>query len=298
MKKFLLILIVSSLSVFIFAADNDQNVKVIQNYYLYLQSPDTLKNAYEISPKKVDFDTFRKWYQKVAFTMVKDMRKNSDGSYTFKVHIGENLGDYGRNKEVSLYEVNMKVKDGKIIESASRTIDFMVINTLEYGSSMIQIFDDIKQNTVFLYLIDNKSGNKRVLRELPYDRFGIRITSSAIMSDMLIIQFITLDFTGNIVINLKNMNDVRMTFEIVYVTKDNKYILSYGDNFMTGGGLALEYFNGRKKSKIILDENTCVSDIEYFKKADEDFIKFNTQENTGKRSSKEVSLTEAVNNIK
>jgi len=91
---------------------------------------------------------------------------------------------------------------------------------------------------------------------------------------------------------------VKMTFQSIYISKDNKYILSYGDNMMTGGGLALEFFNGQKKTKTILDENICIRNIEYFKKGSEDFIKFNIENNSGKNSSKELNLTEVVKNIK
>src|SRR4030042_1632754 len=81
-----------------------------------LPIPDTLQEAYDISPKKVDFAAFKKWYEKVAIAYAFDIKKNSDGSYTFWVHIGEFFGEENTNKnEVSMYELKMPIKKEKTV---------------------------------------------------------------------------------------------------------------------------------------------------------------------------------------
>ncbi len=304
MKKNVLIIFVLLLSFFIYGAENDSNIKLIKDYYSYLCDPDTLQDAYDISPKKVDFATFKKWYEKVVIAYAFDIKKNSDGSYTFWAHIGEFFGEENTNKnEVSLYEVTMKINKGKIVDSKSKPIDLYDIKTLKYNDNEIIITDNVKKNTIYFHFVDKKSGKKSVLNEMKYDRFGIGIVDSSVINDIFYAQYTIFDFTGNIVIDLKEKKEIKFTFPSIFVTPDKKYFFSYGDNLMTGGGLALEYYNGKKMLKIFFDENCTITEIKYLKKSNEEFIKFNTQEfisekNEQKDETKEINLTQIIKSKK
>lgn len=299
MKKSILILSILLLTFFIIYAENDPNIKLIENYYSYLCSPDTLQKAYDISPKKVDFAAFKKWYENVAIAYAFKIKKNSDDSYTFWVHIGEFFGEENTTKnEVSLYEVTMKISKGKIVDSKSSPIDLFDIKILKYNDNEIIITDNVKKNTIYFYFIDKKSGKKSVLREMKYDRFGINIFDSSIINDVFYAQYTSFDFTGNIVIDLKEKKEMQFTFSSIFISSDKKYIFSYGDNFMTGGGLALEFLNGKRMLKVLFDENSCISDIKYFKKSNDDYIKFKIEDNTGKDEMKEINLTQFLKEAK
>lgn len=299
MKKSILILIVLLLSFFIINAGDDPNIKVIKNYYSYLSSPDTLQKAYDISPKKVDFAAFKKWYEKVTIAYAFNIKKNSDGSYTFWAHIGEFFGEENSNiNEVSMYEVTMTINKGKIVDSKSKPIDLYDIKTIKYNDNQITITNNVKKNTIYFYFIDKNSGKKSVLSEMKYDRFGISIFDTAVINDIFYTQYTSFDFIGSIVIDLKDKKEIKFTFSSIFVTPDKKYIFSYGDNFMTGGGLALEFLNGKRMLKILLDENSCISNIKYFKKSNDDYIKFKVEVLDGKNDIKEINLTQILKGTK
>ena len=293
LKKIIIILILFVFSLYIFGKSNDPNEKVIYKYYELLCSPETLEKAYEMSPKKVSFDTFKKWYGNIVIVFVKELKKNKDGTYSVRVHIGENLDN---GKEVSAYNVIMKVKGGKIIESQSKPIDSVVEYSFPYKNQEVLIVDDIKQNAVVFYISDKKNSNKRELKKMNYDRWGISINSCEIISDLLLAEFTSFDYAWSTMIDLQNKKEVKVSFTNLFFSSDKKYILSYGDNPMTGGGLALEVYNGKIISKVILNDEYCITNINFYTKDNNDYIKFMTEDMMGKKENKIVNLTEIVKN--
>ena len=292
MKKIIIVFILSVLCFNFYGKKADPNEEVIKKYYELLRSPGTLKKAYDMSPKKVSFDTFKKWYGNVAIVFVKELKKNKDGTYSVRVYLGENLG--GKGKEVSAFDVIMKVVNGKIIESKSKPIDSVVEYSLTYKNQEVLVVDEIKQNAIVFYLNSKKTGNKIVLKKMKYDRWGIGINSCEIISDLLLAEFTSFDYTGNIMIDLQNKKELRVSFSYLFFSPDKKYILSYGDNPMTGGGLALEVYNGKVIGKEILSDEYCITDIIFYRKNNNDYIKFMAEDMMGEKANKIVNLTEII----
>ena len=121
MKSFFLLFLFFLIASFpVFSSNSDINT--IKKYYSLLSNRKTLRVAYSISAKKVDYKTFYSWYKNNIRTMVDRINQNEDGSYRFYVTVINENPDNPDDIEYAVYNVKMTVEKGKILKSESTQV--------------------------------------------------------------------------------------------------------------------------------------------------------------------------------
>lgn len=254
-SKAFFILIALSLSVHLLPA-NEQEIELIKNYYQLLRSESTLKEAYEISTKKVSFTTFKGWYSDVVMAHPINIKKISPGSYSFRVFMSWYDPEEIENDSVSIFQVEMKVGQGRIISSKSSSVNYYVEQEIPYKNSLvIEIADNVKKMQKEISLLNKGSGKKQLLKTHSYDRFGVTFTNVEIVGDILVVPFNSFDFAAVYAFDLTNSKKLDFDGVHIAISPDGDYIFSYSDiPAIVGTPLTLEYYKGKAVRKVIIRE--------------------------------------------
>ncbi len=140
--------------------DEDQNLITIRKYYHYLATKN-FSQAYSMyQNKKVDFDTYFSWYNKVYNTNIININKINTDTYKLDVDI------YEDNKKMSKYRVIMQVVGDKLNTISSEQItsnEVRLNNLISYtrlksGKNEIVLNENGKE--IVIYSGDNDFENK------------------------------------------------------------------------------------------------------------------------------------------
>lgn len=104
----------------------DSNEDVIKKYYSLLNKKE-FKEAYILSNKTIDFDTYKSWYVDLTYIDISSVSKISDNEYQVYVVLFENDG-----KNIYRYDVLFRIENSKFIKSTSKDISNTINNEEVY----------------------------------------------------------------------------------------------------------------------------------------------------------------------
>jgi hypothetical protein len=232
-------------SVFCFSSSSD--IEIIKKYYNYMSNRKHLKDAYEMSSKKTDYNTFYSWYKDIAKINLGDIRENADGSYGFIVTIINHVPSVQDRVESAVYEVKMIVSNGKIEKSISRQIfDYVVMEKDINNDYKIKIIDDTKNSKFIVNIIstDNKIVNSEEYKY--FDEWRYDFSIEKITTSYFYIKVQGFEYFNYVYFDFATHKFYKPAFNSILSSDDGKIILSYA-NYNYGGmiqGLELFYYNG------------------------------------------------------
>lgn len=146
MKKILLLFIILINTLCIIQAE-DSNKEIIKKYYSHLNSK-KFQEAYILSNKTIDFETYKSWYIDLNIVDLSDITKINDTEYQVNVVIIENNG-----KNIYRYDVLFKIENSKIIRSTSKDISHTIINEKihSYLDNADPFYLNIRKDNTFIY---------------------------------------------------------------------------------------------------------------------------------------------------
>lgn len=247
---------------------SEKEIGLIKRYYELLRYESTLKEAYEISTKKVSYETFKSWYENVVFSYPFDIKSAGKSSYSFKVFMSwyDPNSEGTENDTVSVFQVEMKVAGDRIISSKSKSLHYYVEQELPYKDNLvIEVANNVKKMQKELSLLDKAGGKKRLIKAHSYDRFGVDFNNLKIVGDIFVVPFNSFDFVAVYAYDLTTLK--RLDFDGVHlaISPDGDYIFSYSDiPAVTGTPLTLEYYKGKRLKKVIIRQGE-VTEVRFFK---------------------------------
>lgn len=247
LKKIFFILIFYCFIISLYADTKDKNIKIIEEYYSLLKSPGEplayptakmLRDAYQLSPKKVDFKTFTEWYEEVGDNKILNISKIADNTYQVKVVM--------RWETYSLFDVIMTVKDGKIVESKSKELKSDNEKVYSWKDYDVYLFTDYKNKKRDLSVIESKTKNKKVLCATDDTSPYYQLLFSG--------KYLAYKFYGNklekAVYNIPENKKTNPVYYSFYLSPDKNYLFSFGSE--ENGGLTLEINHDKLVQKSIV----------------------------------------------
>jgi|GEM_PF-4292997 len=224
----------------LFADENDKNIQTIKKYYNYLENKDTVKKAYEMSPKKVDFDTFNKWYKDVSKIYLINIKKINTNNYRFIVFLTD------KKNKTSTFDVTFEIKNGKILSSKSKQIKYYIEKEIPFkDNKKIVIINNADKSSRHLYLADKNMENMVEIINFSYDEFGNSIECDLTLGDFIFFNYTAFDFFTRYVYDVNNKKLFEMPFDNIYVSPDKNYVVAYGEAGMSTieGTRLITFFN-------------------------------------------------------
>lgn len=245
---------------------NEQEIELIKKYYQLLRSRSSLKEAYEISTKKVSFNTFQGWYSDVVMAHPINIKKIAQNSYSFKVFMSWYDPEGIEDDTVSVFQVEMQVGQGRIVSSKSKSLQYYVEQEIPYKERLvIEIADNVKKMQKEISLLNKESGKKQLLETHSYDRFGVNFRNIEIIGDILVLPFNSFDFAAVYAFDLTTSKKLDFDGVHIAISPGGDFIFSYSDiPAVVGTPLTLEYYKGKPVRKVIIREGE-VTGVTFFR---------------------------------
>jgi hypothetical protein len=245
---------------------SDKEIKIIENYYSYLSHKDNLKKAYEISSKKVSFETFSSWYENTLRTEISNIKSQDDGSYQVFVTILDNNPKDENKINCAVYDVTLWIKNDQIEKSISKQVfDYIYYSKKIDNNYKIEVSDDTKNSQFVLKIISIENGKPIFSKNYQYnDEFRNNFKFKKKINDFVFIEISGFEWGFIDIINLKNKKVITPDFWNLTFSSDDKVVISYAnDDFPdTTQGLILLIYDNKYINLSITDTGVTEPKIE------------------------------------
>jgi hypothetical protein len=292
----------------------NEDTDLIESYYNYLCSEKDetyLKRAYQISTKKVPFDTFCSWYRDTCGNKIFQMENLGNNTYHFKVLLEEKT-DQKYIYSYDLFDVTMVIAENRIKSSTSKRLSRMIQETvrLNDGRKILIILNAEKDQYEVSILQEGKEILllKEGIKLIYYIPTFNRIQQ---LDQILLVQYTEYEHITNVVIDLNTLDITNLKLPNIFVSPDERYLINYTSegHFNFGGyeyGMVLEFADNQYIGKSLMDVESGFEEFKYTIKNNQSFLSFkeypssenhtyvSSDDNAARR---EINLTELIRAI-